>query len=64
MTLVFPHGCNDLVTTCGFEDGFEDVRVWDVNTRAELLRIRVPGLQCHRLAIAEETCPLIAMTLF
>ena len=40
--LAFPRGFSDLFATCGGPD----IRVWNTNTRNELLRIQVPNLEC------------------
>lgn len=47
--VVFPHGCSDLIASCSYEE----VRVWDTRSRKELLRIRLPGLDCLCLAITQ-----------
>ena len=38
----FPAGYSELFATCSIND----IRVWNANTRQELLRIEVPGLEC------------------
>ncbi len=58
--VVFPHGCSDLIASCSYEE----VRVWDVRSRKELLRIRLPGLDCLCLAITQaRQCPRIVYTM-
>lgn len=47
--VVFAHGCSDLVATCSHEE----IRVWATKTRSELLRIRMPGVDCYCLAISQ-----------
>lgn len=47
--VVFPHGCSDLIASCSYEE----VRVWDTRSKKELLRIRLPGLECLCLAITQ-----------
>ena len=41
--IAFPRGYSDLFATCSVND----IRVWNAKTRQELLRIEVPGLECH-----------------
>lgn len=41
--IAFPAGYSDLFATCSVND----IRVWNANTRQELLRIEVPGLECY-----------------
>ena len=41
--IAFPAGYSDLFATCSIND----IRVWNAKTRQELLRIEVPGLECH-----------------
>merc|ERR1712127_181916 len=31
-----------------------DIRVWNTKTRQELLRIEVPGLECHRIFFSSD----------
>jgi len=40
--VAFPYGYSDLFVTCAKSE----IRVWSVSTRTELLRIRVPNLEC------------------
>jgi cilia- and flagella-associated protein 52 len=40
--ICFPVGCSDLCITCSKTD----IRVWNVATHMELLRIQVPNLEC------------------
>ena len=47
--VTFPQNCSDLVATCAHKD----VRVWDVKTRQEVLRIRVQGVDCLCFAITQ-----------
>ena len=47
--VTFPHNCSGIVATCGFEA----ISLWDVHTSTKLLSIRLPGLTCHALAVAE-----------
>ena len=39
----YPNGYSELFATCSLND----IRVWNSKTRQELLRIEVPGLECH-----------------
>jgi len=41
--ICFPSGYSELFATCSLND----IRVWNTKTRQELLRIEVPGLECH-----------------
>ncbi len=41
--VAFPAGYSELFATCSMHD----IRVWNAKTRQELLRIEVPGLECH-----------------
>jgi WD40 repeat protein len=43
--IAFPAGYSELFATCSIND----IRVWNANTRQELLRIEVPGLECHTI---------------
>lgn len=43
--IAFPAGYSELFATCSVND----IRVWNANTRQELLRIEVPGLECFTL---------------
>ena len=45
--VLFPEGCSDLVITCSKVD----IRVWNVVSRMELLRIQVPNLECMCIAL-------------
>ncbi|TFJ81994.1 hypothetical protein NSK_006662 [Nannochloropsis salina CCMP1776] len=45
--LVFPAHCSDLIITCSLND----VRVWNVTLRQELLRIQVPNLEAKAVTI-------------
>lgn len=41
--IAFPAGYSELFATCSLND----IRIWNAQTRQELLRIEVPGLECH-----------------
>lgn len=43
--IAFPAGYSELFATCSVND----IRVWNANTRQELLRIEVPGLECYTI---------------
>lgn len=43
--IAFPSGYSELFATCSIND----IRVWNANTRQELLRIEVPGLECFTI---------------
>jgi len=45
--ICFPAGCSDLFVTASSND----IRVWNANTRLELLRIQVPNLTCNCVAV-------------
>jgi WD40 repeat protein len=44
--LAFPYGFSKLFATCSIND----IRVWRADTRQEMLRIEVPGLECNTIA--------------
>ena len=46
--VVFAPNFSDIFVTCS--DG-GDVRVWNTKRRVELLRIRVPNLECHAVMV-------------
>lgn len=48
--VAFPVGFSDLFATCAKTD----IRVWSSKTRNELLRIRVPNLDCLAIAFARD----------
>jgi len=41
--ICFPGECSDLFLTCGMND----IRIWNTESRQELLRIQVPNLECN-----------------
>mmetsp|Transcript_43167 Transcript_43167/g.134230 ORF Transcript_43167/g.134230 Transcript_43167/m.134230 type:complete len:350 (+) Transcript_43167:874-1923(+) len=43
--VAFPAGYSDVFATCSISD----IRVWNAQTRQELLRIQVPNMECHCL---------------
>lgn len=45
--ICFPAGCSDLFVTASAND----IRVWNANTRLELLRIQVPNLVCNCVSV-------------
>jgi len=48
--IVFPSGYSELFATCSVAD----IRVWNASTRQELLRIEVPGLECHCISFMSD----------
>ena len=48
--IVFPDGCSDLFVTASSED----IRVWLTDTRLEMLRIRVPKLNCNCVTLTPD----------
>lgn len=49
--VIFPRDCSDLFVTCSSGG---DVRVWNAKKRAEILRVRVPNLECNAVAVPDE----------
>jgi|Transcript_17783 WD40 repeat protein len=43
--VAFPSGYSEVFATCSITD----IRVWNANTRQELLRIQVPNMECYSL---------------
>jgi WD40 repeat protein len=43
--VAFPSGYSEVFCTCSITD----IRVWNANTRQELLRIQVPNMECYSL---------------
>merc|ERR1719382_858695 len=43
--VAFPHGFSEVFATCSVGD----IRVWNATTRQELLRIKVPNMECFCL---------------
>lgn len=52
----FPHDYSELFATCGKSD----IRIWHSWTRNELLRIRVPGLECLCVAFTHDGKSIIS----
>ena len=48
--VAFPSGYSELFATCSVND----IRVWNTKTRQELLRVEVPGLECHCVFFAAD----------
>jgi len=48
--VVFPHSYGDLFITAGIND----IRVWNIKNRNELLRINVPNLECQCVILSED----------
>lgn len=45
--MVFPEGCSDIFLTCAVGE----IRIWNAARRQELLRVQVPNLECHTIAL-------------
>jgi cilia- and flagella-associated protein 52 len=54
--IAFPAGYSDLFATCSLHD----IRVWNAITRQELLRIEVPGLDCHSVSFMADGKSIIS----
>jgi len=54
--IAFPHGCPDLVLT----SSVGDIRVWNVRSKQELLRIQVPNLECLCCQITKSGSTIIS----
>ncbi|XP_064617554.1 cilia- and flagella-associated protein 52-like [Liolophura sinensis] len=54
--IIFPPGASELFLTCGKED----IRVWQTDTCDELLRIKVPNMECHAICLAQDGKTLIS----
>ncbi|KAL3317686.1 Cilia- and flagella-associated protein 52 [Cichlidogyrus casuarinus] len=52
----FPHNCSDLFVTCGFQD----VRVFHVPSRKELLRINIPNMTCFAVDILRNGSAIVS----
>ena len=48
--IAFPYEYSAVFATCSMND----IRVWNSTTRQELLRIEVPGLECHTIAFMND----------
>jgi len=48
--IVFPHRYGDLFITAGIND----IRVWNIKNRKELLRINVPNLECQCVILSHD----------
>ena len=55
--VVFPSACSDLFVTCSAGG---DVRVWNAKKRTELLRIRVPNLECEAVTVADDGSEIVS----
>ncbi|KAJ8610542.1 hypothetical protein CTAYLR_009751 [Chrysophaeum taylorii] len=55
--VVFPPECSDLFVTCS---GGGDVRVWNAKKRVELLRIRVPNLECEAVVCSDDGSEIVS----
>jgi len=54
--LVFPAHCSELILTCSMND----IRVWNVALRQELLRIQVPNLEAKAVAITPKGSTILS----
>ncbi|XP_071034756.1 cilia- and flagella-associated protein 52 isoform X2 [Parasteatoda tepidariorum] len=54
--VVFPYKCSDLFTTCSFET----IRVWNLASSLELLRIEVPNMTCHSVLVMRDGRSIIS----
>ena len=54
--IAFPYGYSDLFVT----GGINDIRVWNIKNRNELLRINVPNLECLCVIIAKDGKSIIS----
>lgn len=54
--IAFPYGYSDLFVTAGIND----IRVWNIKNRNELLRINVPGLECSCVIISKDGKSIIS----
>ncbi|GAB5035670.1 flagellar associated protein : flagellar associated protein [Nannochloropsis oceanica] len=54
--LVFPAHCSELILTCSMND----IRVWNVALRQELLRIQVPNLEAKTVAITPKGSTILS----
>ena len=49
-SIAFPHDYSEVFATCGKEQ----VRVWNVNSKKELLRMSVPHVECYDIDFAQD----------
>ena len=54
--VLFPANCSEIFVT----SSYNDIRVWSVKTRCELLRIQVPNLTCTCLAISPDGSAIVS----
>ncbi|ETO21094.1 ubiquitin specific protease 43 [Reticulomyxa filosa] len=54
--LCFPHDCSQLFVTASTND----IRVWNAKNGNELLRIKVPNLECHCVKLAKNGLSIIS----
>lgn len=52
----FPAGCSDLFITCSSQD----IRIWNLAQRQELLRIQVPNLDCSCVGITPNGTTIVS----
>lgn len=53
--ICFPEGCSDLFAT----GSDSDVRVWNIHTQQELLRVSVPNVHCLSVVFCKDGSALI-----
>lgn len=54
--VVFPHYCGELFATCARES----IRVWNLDSSQELLRITVPNMTCNAITFASDGRSIIS----
>jgi WD40 repeat protein len=53
--ICFPEGCSDLFATASDND----IRIWNIHTQQELLRVTVPNLHCRSVVFRKDGGALI-----
>ncbi|CDJ33780.1 WD domain, G-beta repeat-containing protein, putative [Eimeria mitis] len=54
--VTFPEDCSQVLATCSASD----VRIWDMKTYKEMLRIQLPGVECLCVAFAPDGSSIIS----
>ena len=54
--MCYPAYSSRVFATCAVED----IRVWDARSKSELVRIRVPNLECRAIAITASGATLVS----
>lgn len=54
--VAFPEGCPDLVVT----SSLGDIRIWNTRSRQELLRIKVPNVECLSLVVTPSGASILS----